>query len=283
MKAPFIDQVDRIKVAKDTLQTPDTTFFTKDTQSIAMALGITYDVPDSAVYNLLYQTGNAGNHDIDNNITKIIIDRVRSILSKYSISDVAGPEREQVMAAVKAAVSDETGQIFGIHVVDVQIPVFRPSEAYMRGIEQAVQIRNAQLQAQLNRDKARTEAETLQINTTAQANAQIEQARGQKEASIHAAEAEAAKIRLNGDAVAAAQLAQAQAAARSIQLRGDAEASAIAAKIQASGGTDSYIRQLQAQAMLNWKGDGALVPQMVVGGATAPVMPFMQIPIPAAK
>ncbi len=279
-KAPLIDGVDHLKVSKDTLQTPDTTFFTRDTQAITLALGITYDVPDDAVYNLLYQTGNAGNRDIDSNISKIVIDRVRSIIAKYDIAQVAGPEREQVMGVVKSAISDETRQVFGIHVVDVQIPVFKPSEVFMQSVERAVKIRADQLAAQLERDKARTEAETLQVRATAQANAAIEQARGQKEAAIHAAEADAAKVRLNGEAQAASQLAQAEAGAKSIELKGNADAMAIGAKIKAAGGPDFYIRQLQAEAMLNWKGE---VPTMSFGaGGTQPVLPLMQIPVPVA-
>ena len=281
LKWPVIDHVDHLKVAKDTIQTPDTTFFTKDTQSVTMALGVTFDVPDAAVYSLLYQTGAAGNRDFDSNIIKIVLDRVRSVVSKYSISDVAGPEREQVMAIVKQVVSSEMAEVFQIHVVDVQIPVFKPSEVYMHGVEQAVQIRNAQLQAQLERDKARTEAETLQVRTTAQANAQIEQARGQKEAAIHGAEADAARTRLNGEAQAAALLAQAQATAKAIELKGKADAAAIAAKIEAAGGSDPYVRQLQAEAMQNWKGE---VPQMTLGSSgMSSVVPIMQIPVPPPK
>jgi regulator of protease activity HflC (stomatin/prohibitin superfamily) len=162
LKWPVIDHIDHLKVAKDTIQTPDTTFFTKDTQSVTMALGVTFDVPDAAVYNLLYQTGAAGNRDFDSNIIKIVLDRVRSVVSKYSISDVAGPEREQVMA-----------------------------------------------------------------------------------------------------------------------LKGKADAAAIAAKIEAAGGSDPYVRQLQAEAMQNWKGD---VPQMTLGsGGMSSVVPIMQIPVPPPK
>lgn len=279
-KMPFIDRVDHLKVAKDTLTTPEVQFFTKDTQWVKISLGVTYDVPDEAVYNLLYQTGSAGsNSSVDANITRILVDRTRSIISKYAITEVAGADRETVLAAVKQVIGDEAKQVFGIHVVDVQIPVFQPSDVFMHGVEQAVLIRNQQLQSQLQRDKARVDAETLQIQTTAQATAVIEQARGVKEATIHAAEASATKIELEGRGAAAARLAQAESEARGVELRGAADASAIGAKIKAAGGADFYVRQLQAEAMLKWNGS---VPQMTFGaGGSAPVLPMMQVPVPA--
>lgn len=262
-KWPLIESVDEIKVAKDTLVLQPTQFFTKDVQFVTVQLGITYDVPPEAVHNLLYQTGAAGsNAAIEQNISRIILDRVRSVISKYDITTAVGPDRENVISQVKGVVSDEMRLVFGLHVIDVQLPQFTPSEIYMHGVENAVMIRNAQLASTLNRDKAKIEAETLQVTATATANAAVESARGARDAAIHAAEATAAERRLNGEGEAAAIIA-----------RGNAEAEAIAAKIKAAGGGEFYIRQLQAQAGLNWKGE---VPTMVTGGVST----YMQIPAP---
>jgi hypothetical protein len=47
-------------------------------------------------------------------------------------------------------------------------------------------------------------------------------------------------------------------------------------QVEAGGGSDSYIRQVDAQAKLRWKGD---VPQFMLGGAGgsagAPIMPVV--------
>src|SRR5262249_5195938 len=159
--------VDRLQVSKDTLQTKEIDVYTRDTQLVTMQIGVTYDVPDAAVYNLLYQTGGAGNQDIDRNLTAVINDRVRTVISKYGIAQVAGPEREQVMTSVKAIISQTLFDIFGLHVVDTQIVKFAPSKVYAENVERAVRIRAGQLAASLERDKARIEAEKIQIQATA--------------------------------------------------------------------------------------------------------------------
>lgn len=262
-KFPLIEDVNEIKVAKDTLVLQPTQFFTKDVQYVTVQLGITYDVPAEAVHNLLYQTGAAGSTQaVEQNISRIIIDRVRSVISRYDITTAVGPDRENVISQVKAVVSDEMKSVFDLHVIDVQLPLFQPSDTYMHGVENAVKIRNDQLASTLNRDKAKIDAETLQVTATASANAAVEKARGERDAAIHAAEATAAERRLNGEGEASAIIA-----------RGNAEAEAIAAKIKAAGGGEFYVRQLQAQAALNWKGD---VPTMVTGGPQT----YMQIPAP---
>ena len=67
---------------------------------------------------------------------------------------------------------------------------------------------------------------------------------------------------------------KAKAQAEATRLRGEAEAAATRARIEAAGSAENYIRQIDAQAKLQWKGD---VPQFVVGGGAgnAPSMPLI--------
>ena len=60
-KIPFIDESDRIRITTDTFELPEKKAFTKDTQEITLRVGVTYRVPTTAAYHLLYEIGKAGN------------------------------------------------------------------------------------------------------------------------------------------------------------------------------------------------------------------------------
>jgi len=66
-----------------------------------------------------------------------------------------------------------------------------------------------------------------------------------------------------------------------LRLRGEGEAAATRARVEAAGGVENYIRQIDAQSKLRWKGD---VPQFVVGtaGANTPTMPIIVPMTPAS-
>jgi regulator of protease activity HflC (stomatin/prohibitin superfamily) len=68
-------------------------------------------------------------------------------------------------------------------------------------------------------------------------------------------------------------LLKAKADAEGLRLRGEGDAAATRARIDAAGGTDNYIRQIDAQSKLRWNGQ---VPQFMLGGsANAPAMPII--------
>lgn len=263
VKWPFVDKVDMLQVSTDTIKLEAIQTYTRDTQQVGIQLSLTYNIPRTAVYHLLYEVGRAGNIDIATNINAIANDRVRSILGQQDIVRVAGEGREQVVGQIKTVVQSELKRLFFLDIQDVQITAFSFTKAYEESINQATLAKTSKFRAELERDRKHIEGEAAQAEAAGRANAAIEEARGRKASAIAAAEGEAEAIQL-----------RAQAEAAAVTIRGVADASALKAKIDAAGGAEHYVKQLQAQAALNWKGD---VPTTVLGSGTSPAVPVLPL------
>jgi regulator of protease activity HflC (stomatin/prohibitin superfamily) len=247
-KLPLADAADTLSISTDTVKMPTMKAFTRDTQEVSLQLSLTYNVPPSAAYHLLYEVGRAGNVDIAHNLESVANDRVRSIVSRQDVTALAGEGREKIVDDIKVTIASELKRLFRIEVQDVQIPVLDFSAQYKEAVNRATLARAQRVQAEQDRERARVEAETVVVQARGEADSQYARAEGQ----------------------ARAQLAQARAEAEATKLRGDADASAMRAKIEAAGGIDGYARQLQAQAALNWKGG---LPQIM--GASVSSVPLI--------
>lgn len=249
-KLPLIDDPDTVSVSTDTVKMAPMKAFTRDTQEVNLQVSITYNVPPAAAYHLLYEVGRSGNVDIAHNLDAVANDRVRSVVSRRDVTDLAGEGREKIIQEIKTTIASELNRLFEISVLDIQIPVLDFSAQYKEAVNRSTLARAQRLQAEQDRERARVEAETVIVKAKGDAESQYAKAEG----------------------VARAQLTQAKAEAEGTKLRGDAEALAIHAKIEAAGGVDGYARQLQAQAALNWKGD---VPQISTGMGAIGQMPVI--------
>ena len=252
-KIPLADVADTISVSTDTMTMPAMKVFTRDTQEVSLQLSLTYNIPPAAAYHLLYEVGRAGNIDISQNLEAVTNDRVRSVVSRRDVTDLAGEGRERIIDEIKTVVAAELKRLFNVDVQDVQIPVLDFSAQYKDAVNRATLARAQRVQSEQERERAKVDAETLVVKAKGEADSQYAKAEG----------------------MARAQLAQARAEAEATKLRGEAEATAIRVKIEAAGGVDGYARQLQAQAALNWKGD---VPQITgTGGTQFPVILPLQL------
>jgi modulator of FtsH protease HflC len=247
-KLPGIDEADTVSVSTDTVEMPVMTVFTRDTQEVSLQLSLTYNIPPSAAYHLLYEVGRAGNVDIGHNLQSVSNDRVRTIVSRRDVTDLAGEGRERIMDEIKAVVAAELKRLFKVEVQDVQIPALDFSRQYKEAVNRATLARAQRVQSEQERERAKIDAETVVVKAKGEADSQYAGAEGE----------------------ARSRLVQAKADAEATRLRGEADAAAIHAKIEAAGGVDGYTRQLQAQAALNWKGD---VPQ--ISGAGSSQLPIV--------
>jgi len=258
-KAPFADEADMISISTDTVKMPVMRAFTRDTQEVTLQLSVTYNVPPASAYHLLYEVGRAGNLDITHNLEAVASDRMRSIVSRRDVTEIAGEGRERIVDEIKAVIATELKRLFRVEVQDVQIPVLDFSNQYKEAVNRATLARAQRVQAEQDRERAKVEAETVVVKAKGEADSQLARAEG----------------------AARAQLAQAKAEAEATRLRGEAEAAAMRVKIEAAGSVDGYTRQLQAQAALNWKGS---VPQIIAGGNTQlPMILPMQLGERAAE
>jgi modulator of FtsH protease HflC len=241
-KLPLVDEADMISVSTDTVKMPVMKAFTRDTQEVMLQLSLTYNIPPASAYHLLYEVGRAGNIDIAHNLESVANDRVRSIVGRRDVTDLAGEGREKIMDEIKAVIAMELKRLFKVDVQDVQIPALDFSAQYKEAVNRATLARAQRVQAEQDRERAKVEAETVVVKAKGEADSQYARAEGS----------------------ARAQLTQARAEAEATKLRGDADATALRAKIEAAGGVDGYMHQLQAQAALNWKGN---LPQIIGAGS----------------
>jgi len=240
-KLPLVDEADTISVSTDTVKMPVMKAFTRDTQEVLLQLSVTYHVPAVSAYHLLYEVGRAGNIDIAHNLESVANDRVRSIVSRRDVTELAGEGREAIVDEIKTVIAAELKRLFKIEVQDVQIPTLDFSSQYKEAVNRATLARAQRVQGEQDRERAKVEAETVVVKARGEADSQAARAEG----------------------AARARLAQARAEAEATKLNGEADATAIRVKIEAAGGVDGYTRQLQAQAALNWKGG---LPQVVGAG-----------------
>jgi regulator of protease activity HflC (stomatin/prohibitin superfamily) len=221
--------------------------------------------------------------DIHSNIILLSNEVVREVLSKHTITEIAGEQREIVVTEIKGKLSDVLANILRIEVAGVQINSLDFSPQYKDAINQATLARTKTFAAQQDAERAKVEAQTRVIQAQAEADAQAARADGQGRAQLIQAQAEANGNLARARADAEGNLLKAKADAEALRLRGDAAASR--ARIEAAGSADNYIRQIDAQSKLRWNGQ---VPQFMLGGggANAPTMPIilpMQGPAPAAQ
>jgi regulator of protease activity HflC (stomatin/prohibitin superfamily) len=209
-KAPFIDKVDKLQVSIDAFRIDNLRVYTVDNQSVQISVGVTFRIPKDAVLKLLYQVGRSGSVDIDRNIEQIIADRALRLFARRNTVKIS-EEREQIAGDVRAAVSQSVRDLFGVEIIDLQIPAIRYSDTFVASVEAAVKAKNDAIAAENTVTRIRYEGEQKVVTARAEAEAQIARAQAQKQSQILAAEGEARSIEL-----------RTAAEAQGIRVRGDA-------------------------------------------------------------
>ncbi len=259
-KAPFVDQVDKLQVSIDTLRIDNLRVYTVDNQSVQISVGVTYRIPHDAVFKLLYEVGRSGNFDIHRNIEQIIADRTLRLFAKRNTVKIS-EEREQIASDVRVVVSQSVRQLFGVDIVDLQIPAIKYSDTFVASVEAAVKAKNDAIAAENTVNRIRYEGEQKVVTARAEAEALVARAQAQKQSQILSAEGEA----------------------RSIELRTAAEALGIRVRGEALKENERVIELTLAQ---RWTGQP---PQTILGQSSA--VPFFNVgsavpppaPAPAPK
>ena len=246
-KTPFISTVDKLPVSIDVLDAGNINAFTRDAQQISVHVTVTLQVPDTAVYHLLYEVGRAGNVDLDRNYITIVSDRLRTVIGRHEINAIAGSDRQEILDETRAVLTHDLAELFGIKVDSVQTTLVGMPASYAAAIEGAMQARTQRQAAEQNQARAQIEAVTAKVRAAGEADAQIEQARGQSQSS----------------------LLRAQADAQATRLRGQAEADAAEALAKAVAANSAVVALRTAE---KWNG---VLPQNIYAGAP---VPFLTVP-----
>ena len=190
-KVPVIDDADEISTSTDTVKIPAMKAFTRDTQEVMLQISITYNVPPASAYHLMYEVGRSGNVDIGHNLEAITNDRVRSIVSRRDVTEMAGEGREKIVEEIKTMIASELKRLFRVEVQDVQIPMLDFSPQYKEAVNRSTLARAQRLQAEQDRERARVEAETVVVKAKGDADSQYARAEGQARSNLTQAKGEA--------------------------------------------------------------------------------------------
>ncbi len=211
-KLPLVDQVDRIQVSLDILRVLDMTMYTVDNQWVKISVGMTYRIPQAAVFRLLYQVGRSGNFSVRENVEPIIADRAMRVFARRNTIKIS-EEREMIANEIRQAVSVRLTELFGLEVIDLQIAKIEYSPTFAASVEAAVKAKNDAVAAENTVNRIRFEAEQVRVRAQGEADAAAIQAEGQKRSAVIRAQGEAEAIQVVGAAQAASLRARGEAVA----------------------------------------------------------------------
>jgi modulator of FtsH protease HflC len=256
-RSPLFTTVDRAQVSLTNLHIPVFSVNTIDNQKIDLDINVSYLVPESAVYHLLYEVGRSGNADIRENIVPVVQDRISRIFSIKNTNNIS-EMREGIQAETTNAVRTALKDLFKIDLQSLQIAKIIYSPAFIQSNERSVLAKNEAI-AEENRVKV-AEFQAKQKVTTAEG------------------EAQQARARASGDADALRFRAQAEKEAATLQ--GQGAQARYKSEIDGAGGFENYISVLNAQARLRWDG---VAPRFVMGGDKGGTNFLMSLPETEAR
>ncbi len=212
LKLPLVDQVDHLQVSLDILRVQDMTMYTVDNQWVKISVGMTYRIPPTAVFRLLYQVGKSGSFGIRENVEPIIADRAMRVFARRNTIKIS-EEREVIANEIRQLVSVRLAELFGLEVVDLQIAKIEYSPTFAASVEAAVKAKNDAVAAENTVNRIRFEAEQVRVRAQGEADAAAIQAEGQKRSAVIRAQGEAEAVRIVGEAQAASLQARGAAVA----------------------------------------------------------------------
>ena len=255
-RIPFVTQVDRAQVSLTNLHIPVFSVNTIDNQKIDLDINVSYLVPESAVYHLLYEVGRSGDADIRENIMPVVQDHISRIFSTKNTNNIS-EQREAIQSETTRAVQAALKDLFKIDLQSLQIAKIIYGQAFIQSNERSVLAKNEAI-AEENRVKV-AEFQAKQRVTTAEGEAQQARAKA-------AGDADATRLRARADKEAA-------------ELQGQGAAAKYRSEIEGAGGFANYISLINAQSRLRWNG---VAPRFMIGGGDKGGANFL-LPLPESE
>lgn len=258
-KLPIIDHVDRMQVTLQTLHIPPFDVLTVDNQRVTIEENFNYTISPQQIYHVIYEVGRAEEVDVNDQIMPVARDRTARIFASQNMVTV-NAEREKIQHAVEASVTQSVEGLFGITAHSLQIPTIKPSDAFMKSIDQATLAKNEAIAAENQLRTKQFEAQQVAATAKGQADAAIENARGQAESIRLTAEANKARLVLEGEGLQAN----------------------LENQIKPFGSSEKYVTYLEAKAKLLWNGQQ---PQVVAGGEAGAnlILPLPSLEFPSPR
>ena len=239
-RAPLISVVDRAQVSLTNLHIPVFSVNTIDNQKIDLDINVSYVIPESAVFHLLYEVGRSGSSDIRENVVPVVQDRISRIFSVKNTNNIS-EQREGIQAEVTLAVQKTLKDLFKIDLQSLQIAKIIYSQAFIQSNERSVLAKNEAI-AEENRVK-------------------VAEFQAKQKVTLAEGEAQQARAKASGDADALRLRAKAEKEAA--ELQGLGAQARYRSEIEGAGGFANYVALINAQARLKWNGTA---PRFMMGG-----------------
>jgi len=199
-KVPFFETVDRLQTSRSIYTLNGLDVYTNDNQKVTIDVSLIYQIPSSAVMNLLYHVGRAGAVDIESTILPVVRDRALAAFAQYNTLTISD-QRAQITAQMRKDISEALHRLFNVDVVDVQLVGIHYSPVFDQSIEEAVRAKNLAVQAENTVAQKKYEGEQKTVTANAEATAAVERANGEAQATVLQAQAQAKAIDTVGEAL----------------------------------------------------------------------------------
>lgn len=199
-KVPFFENVDRIQTSRSVYTLNALDVYTNDNQKVTIDVSIIYQIPGSAVLNLLYHVGRAGSFDIDGTILPVVRDRALAAFAQYNTLTISD-QRTQITLQMRKDVSEALRRLFNVETIDVQLTGIHYSPVFDQSIEEAVRAKNLAVQAENTVAQKKFEGQQKTVTASAEAQASVERATGEAQATVLQADAQAKAIATVGNAL----------------------------------------------------------------------------------
>ncbi|MBE1159854.1 prohibitin family protein [Dyella acidiphila] len=199
-KVPFFESVDRLQTSRSVYTLNGLDVYTNDNQKVTIDVSLIYQIPSSAVMNLLYHIGRAGAVDIEATVLPVVRDRALAAFAQYNTLTISD-QRAQITQQMRKDISEALSRLFGVDVIDVQLVGIHYSPIFDQSIEEAVRAKNLVVQAENTVAQKKFEGEQKTVTASAEAAAAVERANGEAQATVLQAQAQAKAIDTVGEAL----------------------------------------------------------------------------------
>lgn len=175
--------------------------YSKDAQTMGVAMTIQYKIDESKALEIANQYGSIA--ILANRIQSIATEKTKATLSSYSAMQII-ETRSSISPTVEAAIKNAVHEGYCVDIVTVVLTNIDFSDAFEKTVEDKMIAEQEKLKAQYEKETAIVNAEKALEVAKLDAQAKVEKAKAEAQSELEVAKAEAEAIRLRSIEVARA-------------------------------------------------------------------------------
>lgn len=175
--------------------------YSKDAQTMSIAMNVQYKIDDSKVIDIANQYGTIDL--LANRIESIATEKAKATLSSYSAMNII-ETRSTISPLVEETIKSAVNEEYCVDIVAVVLTNIDFSDAFEKTVEDKMIAEQEKLKAEYEKETAIVNAEKELEVAKLQAQAKLEKAKADAEAQIEVARAEAQAVKLKSIEVARA-------------------------------------------------------------------------------